>query len=155
MISSGSINLMKKKNFLKIPRPYVFVPMSADFFHYGHLNLLLKAKKYGSLVVGLMTDEGIKSYKKKKPLIKYSLRKKVLEQINCIDHIVPLKGLKYLKTAEKYKLDYFVHGDDWINGPQSKERLRLIKGMKKWNGKVIEFAYTKIISSTIVKKNFK
>ena len=152
MISIGSIKLMKKKSFFKIPRPYVFVPMSADFFHYGHLNLLLKAKKYGNLIVGLMTDKGIESYKKKKPLIKYNLRKKILKHIDCIDHIIPLNGLEYLKTAKKYKLDYFVHGDDWKNGPQSEERLKLIKGMRNWNGKVIEFVCTKSISSTIIKK---
>jgi len=145
---------MKKKSFHKIARPYVFVPMSADFFHFGHLALLLKAKKYGNLIVGLMTDKGIQSYKKKKPLIKYNMRKKVLEHINFIDHIVPLKGLEYLKIAKEYKLDFFVHGDDWKSGPQKFERIRLIKGMKKWNGKVLEFKYTKGISSSIIKKNF-
>ena len=55
---------MKKQSKL---RRLVFVPMSADFLHFGHINLLLKANKYGKVVVGLMTDKGINSYKKKKP----------------------------------------------------------------------------------------
>ena len=42
----------------------VFVPMAVDLFHHGHINILVKAKKYGTVIVGLMTDNGIKKYKK-------------------------------------------------------------------------------------------
>ena len=45
----------------KIRRPLVFVPMAADLIHHGHINILLKAKKYGTVIVGLMTDKGIKN----------------------------------------------------------------------------------------------
>ena len=126
--------------------------MSADFLHHGHINLLLRAKKYGNIIIGLMTDAGIKSYKKKSPFFNYILRKKVLREIKCVKKIIPLNGLEYAKTAQKYQLDYFVHGDDWKKGPQSKERDILIKTMKKWNGRLLEFKYTKNISSSKIKK---
>lgn len=126
--------------------------MSADFLHHGHINLLQKAKKYGNIIIGLMTDSGIKSYKKKSPYFTYKLRKKVLKEIKCIKKIIPLNGLEYAKTARKYQLDYFVHGDDWKKGPQSKERDILIKTMKKWNGRVLEFKYTPNVSSSKIKK---
>ena len=129
--------------------------MCVDFLHHGHINLLLKARKYGNIIVGLMTDTGIKSYKKKKPYFKYSFRKKVLKELKCIKRIIPLDGLKYSKTAEKYQLDYFVHGDDWKKGPQSKERKVLIKTMKKWNGRVLEFKYTPNVSSNKIKIKLK
>ena len=61
--------------------------MSADFLHHGHINLLQKAKKYGNIIIGLMTDDGIKSYKKKSPYFTYKLRKKVLKEIKCIKKI--------------------------------------------------------------------
>ena len=128
------------------------MPMAADLFHYGHINILLKAKKYGTVIVGLMTDNGIKRYKKKKPLIKFSNRKKILSQIKCIDKIIPIDGLKYVEYSKFYKFDYFVHGTDWKKNIQSNVRLRLIKTMKKWNGKVLEFPYTKGISSSKLKK---
>ena len=127
--------------------------MSADFLHHGHINLLQKAKKYGNIIIGLMTDAGIKSYKKKSPYFTYKLRKKVLKEIKCIKKIIPLNGLEYAKTARKYQLDFFVHGDDWKKGPQSKERDILIKTMKKWNGRVLEFKYTPNVSSSKIKKN--
>ena len=143
---------MKKKNFFNLKRPYVFIPMSADFFHYGHVNLLIKSKKFGNIIVGLMTNAGIKSYKKRLPFFDYYQRKKVLKEIKCIKKIIPINGLEYAKTAKKYQLDYFVHGNDWIKGPQSKERQILIRTMKKWNGKVLEFKYTKNVSSSKIKK---
>ena len=101
---------MNKKKFFNLKRPYVFIPMSADFFHHGHVNLLLKSKKFGNIIVGLMTNAGIKSYKKRNPFFNYDQRKKVLDEIKCIKKIIPLNGLEYAKTARKYKLDYFVHG---------------------------------------------
>ena len=75
----------------KLKRPFVFVPMAADLFHHGHINILLKAKKYGTVIVGLMTDRGIKSYKKRSPLISFKNRKKILEQIKCVDKVIPLE----------------------------------------------------------------
>ena len=83
----------------KLKRPFVFVPMAADLFHHGHINILLKAKKYGTVIVGLMTDNGIKSYKKRSPLINFKNRMKILQQIKCIDKVIPLNGLKYVEYA--------------------------------------------------------
>ena len=140
------------KSFKNINRPLVFVPMAADLFHHGHINILLKAKKYGSTIVGLMTDKGIKSYKKKNPIIKFNDRKKILDQLICVDRVIPLNGLEYVKYAKKYKFEFFVHGDDWKNNVQSTVRKELILIMKSWNGKVLEFSYTKNISSTKIKK---
>ena len=138
-----------------ISKPIVFVPMAADVFHHGHVNILLKAKKYGNIVVGLMTDKGIKKYKKKYPLIKFKNRKKVLEQIKCIERIIPIDGLEYLKFAKFYKFDYFIHGNDWKKNIQSDVRKKLIILMKKWRGKVVDLPYTKNISSSIIRKKLK
>ena len=147
--------MLKKRNIFKFKRPYVFVPMCIDIFHHGHINLLVKSKKLGNVIVGLMTDEGIKSYKGKKPLISYKNRKKVLDHLDCVNHILSINGLLYEKFAKKYQFDYFVHGSDWTLGTQSNERKKLIEAMKSWGGKVVEFPYTRNISSTILKKRLK
>ncbi len=129
--------------------------MCVDFLHHGHINILEKSKKFGKTIVGLMTDSGIISYKKKKPIINYKNRKKILKSIKYVDLVIPCKGIEYVKLAKKYKFDFFVHGSDWKNGVQSAERNNLIKVMKKWNGKVIDIPYTKGISSTHLKKKLR
>jgi len=134
-----------------IQKPSVFVPMAADILHHGHINILLKAKKYGKITVGLMTDKGLFSYKKRKPIISYKNRFKILKQIKSIDKIIPLNGLEYVKIAKKFKFNYFIHGDDWKAGVQSKVRERLKVVIKKWNGKLIDLKYTPGISSSKIK----
>ena len=142
---------MKKK--FPFPRPYICVPLTIDPLHHGHINILLKAKKYGKkIVVGLMTDKAIKNYKKRRSVIKFRDRKKILKHLDCVDYVIPLKNINFASVAEKYKFDYWVHGTDWKKGAQSNSRKKLIKAMKKWNGKVIEIPYTKGISSSKIKK---
>lgn len=147
---------MKKKRYIfPFKRPYTFVPMCIDFLHHGHIHILTKAKRFGKTIVGLMTDSAILSYKKRKPIIKFSNRKKIVERLDCVDFVMPLRSLNYDKIANKYKFDYFVHGDDWKKGVQSENRKRLIQIMKNWNGKVIEIPYTKGISSSKIRKYLK
>ena len=146
---------MSNKRLFQFPRPIVFVPMAIDFFHHGHINILVKAKKYGNVIVGLMTDDGIKSYKGKKPIISFKNRLKILNHINLVSYVLPLPGLKYVNFAKKFKFDFFVHGGDWKKNIQSDQRKKLIRIMKIWGGKVIDIPYTKNISSSKIKKILK
>ena len=98
--------MKNKKKFFPFPRPYIFVPMCVDFLHHGHINVFLKARKYGKrIIAGLMTDEGIKKYKKKKPVLKFKDRKKILKHLDFVDHIIPIRNLNFSKLANKYKFD--------------------------------------------------
>jgi phosphoenolpyruvate phosphomutase len=146
---------MSNKRFFQFPRPYVFVPMAVDFLHHGHINILIKAKKYGNVIVGLMTDNGIKSYKGRKPIISFKNRLKILNHINMISYILPLPGLKYTHFAKKFKFNYFVHGSDWKKNVQSEQRKKLKIVMKNWGGKVIDIPYTANISSSKIKNLLK
>jgi phosphoenolpyruvate phosphomutase len=129
--------------------------MAIDFFHHGHINILVKAKKYGNVIVGLMTDDGIKSYKRKKPIISFKNRLKILKHINLVSYVLPLPGLKYVNYAKKFKFDFFGHGSDWKKNVQSDQRKKLIKIMKTWGGKVVDIPYTENISSSKIKKLLK
>ena len=145
--------MKKKRNIFPFKRPYVYVPMCIDYLHHGHINILIKAKKFGKVIVGLMTDKAILSYKKKKPIIKFNNRKKIIESLKIVDFVIPLRALNYPREATKYKFDYFVHGTDWQKGPQLANRKQLIRTMRKWKGEVIEVQYTKGISSSIIRKH--
>ena len=139
--------MLKKKNYLK----KVYVGLSADILHKGHINILKTAKSYGEVYVGLLTDKAIASYKNI-PYLDYEKRKIVLENIKYVKKVIPQKTLDYVENLNLIKPDYVVHGDDWKTGVQKETRGRVIKTLKKWSGKLIEPKYTKNISSTSIKK---
>ena len=78
-----------------------------------------EASKYGSVVVGLMTDEAMISYKRK-PITSYKNRAAVVEHLKMVDYVYPLDGIDYAKVANKFKLDFFLHGDDWLEKAEKK-----------------------------------
>jgi phosphoenolpyruvate mutase len=128
----------------------VYVALSADILHAGHINILKTASQYGSVIVGLLTDEAIASYKKI-PYLDFKKRKIVVENIKYVNKVIPQYTLDYVENLNLIKPKYVVHGDDWKNGVQKKTRDRVIKTLKKWSGKLIEPKYTKNISSTEIK----
>ncbi len=128
----------------------IYVPLAIDILHSAHINILKKAKQYGIVIVGLMTDSAISQYKKI-PLINYKERLKILSGIKYIDKIVEQNTWDYSINIKKYKPDYFIHGDDWKKGIQKNQRRKVINTLKKINGKLIEVPFTKNISSTEVK----
>ena len=128
----------------------VYVGMCADLIHHGHLNIINNAKQYGRVVVGLLTDSAIASYKRL-PALSYEQRKIVVESIKGVDEVISQDSLDYIPNLEKIKPDFVVHGDDWKSGVQKNTRKRVIATLKKWSGKLIEPKYTKNISSTLIK----
>ena len=143
--------MIKIKTMKKIKKK-IYVGLSADILHEGHINILKKAKSLGDVTVGLLTDKAISSYKKL-PLLNYRQREIVLKNIKYVNKVIPQDTLDYTKNLNKLKPDYVVHGDDWKKGIQKKTRAKVIKVLKKWSGKLIEPTYTKNISSTIIRKN--
>ena len=125
----------------------VYVGMSADLIHPGHLNIIKEASKLGKVIIGLLTDEAIASYKRL-PYLEFEQRKVVIENIKGVVKVIPQETLDYGPNLEKLKPDYVVHGDDWREGIQSSIRQNVIDSLKKWGGKLVEVPYTKGISST-------
>lgn len=125
----------------------VYVGMAADVVHPGHLNIINEARKLGKVIVGLLTDEAVASYKRL-PLLTYEQRKLIVENIKGVDEVVPQETLDYVPNLRKIKPDYVVHGDDWKVGIQKETRQRVIKALKEWGGQLVEPKYTEDISST-------
>ena len=128
----------------------VYVGISADLIHHGHLNIINEARKLGEVTLGLLTDEAIVSYKRL-PLLTYEQRKVIMENIKGVSQIVPQETLDYLPNLKKLKPDYVVHGDDWKTGVQKETRQRVIDVLKEWGGELIEVPYTHGVSSTQLK----
>ncbi|MEX1221999.1 MAG: phosphoenolpyruvate mutase [Idiomarina sp.] len=126
---------------------HVYVGMSADLVHPGHLNILKKAAELGDVTVGLLTDKAIASYKRV-PFMTFEQRKVVIENIKGVVQVVPQETLDYAPNLQQLKPDYVVHGDDWREGVQAKTRQRVIDTLAEWGGELVEVPYTKGISST-------
>lgn len=137
----------------QMPKRAVYVAMSADLLHPGHINILKIARNYadkikGKVVVGLLTDKAIASYKRL-PYMNYTQRKAVLESIAFIDEIIPQDTLSYEANIRTLKPAFVIHGDDWKSGAQVKTRQNVIDTLNELKcGELIEPSYTEGISST-------
>lgn len=128
--------------------------MSADLIHRGHLNVIKTAARYGRVIVGLLTDEAIASYKRL-PYLEYKHRKEIIENIKGVDEVIPQKTLDYSKNLSKLKPNYVVHGDDWKTGVQAETRQKVIDLLDTWGGELIETAYIEGVSSTQLNQSIK
>ena len=111
----------------------VYVGMSADIIHVGHLNIIDIANTYGKVCVGILTDEAVESYKRK-PIQDFESRKKIVEHIKGVSFTVSQTTLSYRENILKLKPDYVVHGDDWKFGPQTGTRQEVINTLKEYAG---------------------
>lgn len=132
----------------------VYIGMSADLVHPGHMNILKVGASLGEVTVGLLTDKAIASYKRL-PYMTYEQRKAVIENIKGVKEVIPQDTLDYRPNLELLKPDIVVHGDDWKTGVQAKTRQQVIDTLNKWGGELVEPSYTDGISSTALNKSLK
>lgn len=132
----------------------IYVGMSADLVHPGHMNILKVAAELGEVTVGLLTDKAIASYKRV-PYMTYEQRKVVIENIKGVVAVIPQNTLDYRPNLELVRPDIVVHGDDWKDGVQAKTRQQVIDTLAKWGGELVEPTYTDGISSTALNKSLK
>ena len=133
-------------------RKKVYIALTADALHHGHMKLLEKGRSLGDVIVGLITDKVVSEYKRM-PYLNFEQRKKILINFKGVTKVISQNEWDYSKNIKKIQPDYFIHGDDWRKGHMSKIRSNVIKVMKKYGGKVIELPYTRGISSTALLEN--
>lgn len=129
----------------------VYVAMSADLIHPGHLNIIKTALEYGEVTVGVLTDTAIASYKRL-PYMSYDQRATIVENLKGVSRVIPQETLDYVPNLKALKPDYVVHGDDWKTGVQRATRNAVIETLAEWGGELIEPSYTPGISSTQLNK---
>jgi phosphoenolpyruvate mutase len=124
----------------------VYVALSADFIHPGHLNIIEKARSLGEVTIGLLTDRAIASYKNL-PMLSFKQRKVIVENLRGVARVVSQETLDYTENLRKLRPDYVVHGDDWRTGPQKQVREKVITVLGEWGGELVEPAYTEGFSA--------
>lgn len=119
----------------------VYMGFSTDIIHSGHISIIQKATKLGKVIVGLLSDEAVASYKRY-PLLPYTERKTLFENIRGVDRVVEQTELSYRKNLEMLKPDYVVHGDDWREGFQKPVRDEVVQILGSYGGQLVEYPYT-------------
>jgi len=122
-------------------RKQVYLAMSADVIHHGHINLIERASELGDITVGVLTDEAIASYKRF-PLLPLPERMKIISNLKHVKKVVVQDTIDYEKNLRLLKPDYVAHGDDWREGIQQQVRSKVIKVLAEWGGELVEFPYT-------------
>ncbi len=114
-----------------------------DLFHYGHMNLLRRARELGDyLIVALSTDE-FNLIKGKESVMPYAQRKEILEAIRYVDLVIPEENWEQkIADIKRYKIDTFVMGDDW------QDKFDFLKD----HCEVIYLPRTEVVSSTMLKE---
>lgn len=117
-----------------------------DLFHIGHLRLLKRAKMHCDyLIVGISSDELVKSYKNKYPVIPLKHRLEIVNSISYVDEVIIIDDRDKKKQFEEIYYDVLFVGDDW-KGSDTWNDLELY--LDEHNAKVLYFPYTKTVSTT-------
>ena len=119
----------------------VYMCFSTDLIHSGHIAIIKKAARYGKLIVGVLSDEAVCSYKRF-PLLPFSERKTMFENISGVYRVVEQKELSYKENILKYRPDFVVHGDDWVTGFQRPIRDEVTSLLASYGGRLVEFPYS-------------
>lgn len=133
----------------------VYVAMSADIIHPGHINILRIARECArridaEVVLGLLTDDAITSYKRV-PYMDFEQRRSVVESLKYVDRVIAQDTLSYEQNIRLLRPRYVIHGDDWKNGVQQQTRQNVVDVLTELGcGELLEPVYTPNISSTLL-----
>ena len=119
----------------------VYMCLSADIIHGGHIAIIKKAQKLGKLIVGVLSDEAIMTYKDL-PLVPAEERKVIVENIKGVYKVVDQKTLSYKDNLLSFRPDFVVHGDDWNTGVQKPVRDEVLSILSTYGGRLIEYPYS-------------
>ena len=119
----------------------VYMCFSTDIIHGGHIAIIKKAQKLGKLIIGVLSDEAVASYKRL-PLVPASERKVMFENVAGVYKVVNQKTLSYKTVLEQLHPDIVVHGDDWCSGFQKPIRDEVVSILASYGGKLVEYPYS-------------
>ena len=120
----------------------VYMCFATDIIHGGHIAIIRRAQRLGKLIIGILSDEAVASYKRF-PLVPAEERMKLFENIAGVYRVVEQRTLSYRENLEKYRPDIVVHGDDWCTGFQQPIREEVLSVLSSYGGKLVEFPYSR------------
>ncbi len=127
--------------FREINSRTVYMCFSTDIIHSGHIAIIKKAQKLGRLIIGVLSDEAVASYKRL-PLVPASERKVMFENVFGIHKVIIQETLSYKSVLNQLHPDVVVHGDDWCTGFQKPIRDEVVSILATYGGKLVEYPYS-------------
>ena len=119
----------------------VYLAFSTDIIHGGHIRILKKAAELGKVIVGVMSDQAVASFKRY-PVLDYEHRYEIIKNIRYVDEVVEQKSLSYKDNLINIKPDYVVHGDEWREDNLKYIREETLNVLKEIGGKLIEYPFS-------------
>lgn len=119
----------------------VYTCFCTDVIHEGHLNIINKAKEYGEVIVGVLSDEAMVRFNRF-PTVSFEERVKMVEEIELVSEVVIQHEIMYDKIIEQIHPDYVIHGDNWKEGPMKAIRDNVEALLSVYGGEIIDVPYT-------------
>ncbi|MCQ2482197.1 MAG: phosphoenolpyruvate mutase [Clostridia bacterium] len=119
----------------------VYTCFTTDVIHEGHMNIINEAKKYGEVIVGVLSDEAMVKFDRF-PTISFNERFEMIKAIPEVDHVIVQSEIMYDEVIAELKPDYVIHGDNWLSGPTKAIRDNVEKLLGEYGGKIIDVPYT-------------
>lgn len=121
----------------------VYTCFTTDVLHEGHLNIINEAKKYGNVIVGVMTDEAMVEFDRF-PTISFNERFRMLESLyeQGVSKLIKQSSVMYDDVIKELRPEYVIHGDNWLTGPLSAIRKNVENLLNEYGGQIIDVPYT-------------
>lgn len=119
----------------------VYTCFCTDVIHEGHLNIIVEARKYGDVYVGVLTDAAMIRFNRF-PTIDFNERVKLIRSLDGVKEVIIQDEIMYDKAIDKLRPDYVIHGDNWKTGPMKAVRDNVEKRLSLYGGKIIDVPYT-------------
>ncbi len=119
----------------------VYTCFCTDVIHEGHMNIIRHAKEYGEVIVGVLRDYQMIRYNRF-PTISFEERVAMIEKIEGVSRVIIQEQIMYDEIIETLRPDYVIHGDNWLEGPESVIRENVLHNLAMYGGELVEVPYT-------------
>lgn len=119
----------------------VYTCFTTDVIHEGHMNIINRAREYGKVIIGVLSDEAMVKFDRF-PTIPYEERIELIRSIPGVDKVVKQRSVMYDEVIHELQPDYVIHGDNWLKGPTKAIRCNVEQLLAAYGGKIIDVPYT-------------
>lgn len=119
----------------------VYTCFCTDVIHEGHLNIIHEARKYGEVIVGVLSDEAMVRFNRF-PTVGFEERLKLAQSLDGVKKVIIQKDVMYDQIISEWHPDYVIHGDNWVEGPMKAIRDNVAMLLSVYGGEIIDVPYT-------------